>query len=395
MPGRVTLLVGVLLAATVLPCLGVEFSGRMGVEGRGFSASPLYAGQRDHDASVHADFELYHEFDSGSSVNFKPFVRLDSADDERTHADIRELNVLYVGNDFEARIGVSKVFWGSCEFVHLVDVINQTDLVESLDGEEKLGQPMLQFSFIHDWGVVETFLLPYFRERTYPGGEGRLRLPFVVDSTEATYESGAEEYHLDVALRYSHTLMDMDFGLYYFQGTSREPLLSPLVKQNEIRLVPYYEQMAQFGLDLQYVTGRWLWKMEALYRSGQGRSFSAAVGGVEYTLVGLFDSSMDLGLIGEYVFDDRQDTYATVYDNDVMFGVRLAVNDLASSEFLLGLVKDTRSRSLMTTFEASRRLTDWCTLDVSAVVFNRIVSDDVAYVLREDDFIKVEAIFYF
>jgi hypothetical protein len=392
---RILFLTGVLWFSVVLPCLGVDFTGQVGVEGRGFHSSPLSDGQHDHDASLSTKLELYHEFASGSSFIFAPFLRIDSADAERSHADIRELNFLYVGDGFEAKVGVNKVFWGSCEFVHLVDIVNQTDLVEALDGEEKLGQPMLQLSFIQDWGVVETFLLPYFRERTYAGTEGRLRSPLVVDTDEATYESGADQYHLDVALRYSHTLFDMDFGLYYFQGTSRQPLLSPIIKHSEVRLAPHYEQIAQFGLDLQYVAGRWLWKLEALQRSGQGRSFAAAVAGVEYTLVGVFASSMDLGVIAEYVFDDRQDAYGTPYDNDVMFGLRLAMNDLASSELLFGVVKDTQTRSLMTTLEASRRLTDWCSLDVTAILFNDMDRDDVAYGLRDDNFIKIEAVFYF
>jgi hypothetical protein len=50
-----------------------------------------------------------------------------------------------------------------------VDIINQTDLVENIDGEDKLGQPMVHFSYFGDWGVVDFFLLPYLRERTYPG----------------------------------------------------------------------------------------------------------------------------------------------------------------------------------------------------------------------------------
>ena len=232
-------LVFFILSPAASSCLAMEFTGEAAVEGRGFSHSPLYDGQRHHDASVWMNFELYHEFDTGSSLTFKPFLRLDSADNERTHGDIRELNYLHVGNNFEAKIGISKVFWGSCEFVHLVDVINQTDLVEALDGEDKLGQPMFQLTFIQDFGVVEGFLLPYFRERTYAGKKGRLRAPLVVDSDEVSYESGAEEYHLDFALRYSHTLGDLDFGLYYFQGTSRQPLLSPVFKQGEIRLASY------------------------------------------------------------------------------------------------------------------------------------------------------------
>jgi len=41
------------------------------------------------------------------------------------------------------------------KFQHLVDVINQTDLVEDIDGEEKLSQLMLNFSSVHKWGIVD------------------------------------------------------------------------------------------------------------------------------------------------------------------------------------------------------------------------------------------------
>jgi hypothetical protein len=34
--------------------------------------------------------------------------------------------------------------------LHLVDIINQTDGVESIDGEDKLGQSMMAFSLFKD-----------------------------------------------------------------------------------------------------------------------------------------------------------------------------------------------------------------------------------------------------
>jgi hypothetical protein len=187
----------------------------------------------------------------------------------------------------------------------------------------------------------------------------------------------------------------MDFGIYYFQGTAREPLLTPFIKHGEIRLAPYYEQIGQTGVDLQYVAGRWLWKFEGLHRFGQGRSFAAMVGGFEYTVVGILDSSMDLGLLSEYVFDDRQDAYATPYNNDIMCGLRLAVNDMASSEILFGIIKDIKNSSIITSLEASRRLSDWCKFEVTAVLFNDIDDKDISYSLREDDFVKAEMVFYY
>ncbi|MBW1792216.1 MAG: hypothetical protein JRJ14_08175, partial [Deltaproteobacteria bacterium] len=126
------------------PCASAtEFTGDIALEGRAFLASPAYPEQRHHSASFAVNAEVYHELSSGSSFIFKPFFRVDSADSERTHGDIREANFLYLADTWEMTVGIGKVFWGATEFVHLVDIINQTDLVEALDGEEKLGQPMV------------------------------------------------------------------------------------------------------------------------------------------------------------------------------------------------------------------------------------------------------------
>ena len=59
------------------------------------------------------------------------------------HGDIRELAYVHASDDWELRLGIRKEFWGVTEFQHLVDVINQTDGVEDFDGEDKLGQQMV------------------------------------------------------------------------------------------------------------------------------------------------------------------------------------------------------------------------------------------------------------
>ena len=65
-----------------------EFSGFVGADTRLFPNSALYSGQEDHSSSFVIQPEYYHEFESGSSLTFVPFYRLDSADKQRTHFDI-------------------------------------------------------------------------------------------------------------------------------------------------------------------------------------------------------------------------------------------------------------------------------------------------------------------
>ena len=373
-----------------------DFSGYVAAEGRYFPQAPLDPAQKRNSGSLAVQSEYYHEWENGSSFTFVPFVRLDSADSERTHFDIRELNYLWLTDSWELRAGIGKVFWGTTEFVHLVDIINQTDAVESVDGEEKLGQPMIQLSILRDWGALELFVLPYFRERTYPGREGRLRFAAVVDTDNARYESADEEHHPDFAARYSHTIGDWDFGIYNFNGTGREPtLVTGLDSAGRPVLIPFYEQINQSGLDLQLVAGGWLWKLEAIYRTGQGEDFFASVGGFEYTFVNIAATGMDLGVLGEGAYDDRGRKATTFFENDAMLGLRLAINDAAGTELLAGFSQDLENSSLSLSLEASRRFGDNWLLSLESRALVDLPEDDLFYSLRDDGFFQLELAYYF
>lgn len=190
-----------------------------------------------------------------------------------------------------------------------------------------------------------------------------------------------------MALRYSRSFGGVDFGLSYSRGAAREPFLIPSLNKNgESVLLPSYEQINQAALDLQGFCGSWLVKAEALCRTGYGRSFAATTLGFEYTVVGVFESAVDLGVSGEYVFDDRQEDRASLFNNDTMTGVRLAFNDAASSEILLGLVQDLDHSSRLLTLEAGRRINDFFRVNVEAVFFMDGATDIVDSALDDDDF---------
>ncbi|MHC4582892.1 MAG: hypothetical protein ACYS3N_00085 [Planctomycetota bacterium] len=388
---KIALFVALLCGLNVSASAGHELSGYIATESRIFFDDPLFSGQEKDSFSFASQPEYYHEWENGSSFLFVPFLRLDSADSRRTHFDIRELNYLWLTDNWELRIGVGKVFWGTTEFLHLVDIINQTDLIENIDQEEKLGQPMVHLSVPRDWGVLDMFVLPYFRERTFPGSKGRLRSALAVDTDKPRYESSAREHNVDFALRYSHTIGDWDFGIYHFIGTGREPTL--LMENN--KLIPFYEQINQTGLDLQLVAGQWLWKLEALYRTGQGEAFFGGVGGFEYSLVGIAETNMDLGIIGEWAYDERGGDTTTGFQNDAMFGLRLAFNDAASTELLAGLIQDIDGAARAVSVEASRRMGSNWKLSLEARTFFEIPESDPVYGLLNDDFVLLELAYYF
>lgn len=378
-----------------LTAFAIELGGNITLEGRYFSEEPKYPAQQEHNASVVLEPELYHTFDNGAIFQLKPFVRLDSNEDQRNHWDIREANIVYPAEEWEMQIGISKVFWGASEFVHLVDIINQTDSVENFGGEEKLGQPMLRFTVPQDRGMFEFFLLPWFRERTFPGEQDRLRSEPIIDTNHPVYESAAEQSHPDFAMRYSHTFSNADAGLYHFIGTSREPDLILGGDQFNPVLRPYYSQIGQTGMDVQIVAGDWLLKGEALYRTGQGRSFAAAVCGFEYTFYGIAESRADLGIIGEYLFDDRADKSLTVFTNDVIGGFRLALNDIAGTELLAGIMKDIEFSTSLFSLEANRRLTEHLKVHLEALLILETAEQDAAQSLAQDSHCSIELQYFF
>ena len=389
MARRICAITLLLLAIAPLPAAG-EWSGYVAVDSRSFLSAAAYEGQGDGDLSLVFEPELYREWNGGrDSFTFTPFVRYDDRDAERTHFDLRELFWQRVGRDFELRVGWSRVFWGVTESRHLVDVINQTDLVEDFDGEDKLGQPMIRWAWFRGWGTLELYLLPGFRERTFPGRGGRLRPALPIAGDRARYQSAAADGHVDAAVRWSHVIGPFDLGLSYFEGTGRDPLLLLEGTAAEPRLVPFYEQIDQLGLDLQATAGGWLWKLEAIRRAGLAGDFAAATGGFEYTFGSPFDTGFDVGVLIEYLWDERGDDAATPFEDDLFLGTRWAFNDAQSTEVLAGAVLDRDSDAAFLVLEASRRLRDAWKLELEWRGFAGLPPTDPAAAIGSDDHLSL------
>jgi len=373
-----------------------EWSGYIATEWRGFTSSPTDTQQHGDSTSLSAQAEYYREWNAGKqSFRFTPFLRIDGRDTQRSHFDLRELNWTTVHNSWELTAGIGKVFWGVTESQHLVDIINQTDLVESIDGEEKLGQALIKLTLIRDWGDVDLFLLPGFRERTFSSRVGRLRMAAAVDVNHPEYASSQGRDHIDAAIRWSKSIGDWDVGVSHFSGTSREPRFRSGMNNGRLVLTPIYETIDQTSLDLQATKDDWLWKLEWISRSGQGDRYTGVACGFEYTLYGISESPADVGLIAEYLFDDRKDAATTPFENDLFLGARLALNDEASSELLAGMIVDLDNSSRVMSVEASRRLGDNWKLNLEGRFFSNIDNRDSLASFENDDFIQLELAWYF
>ncbi len=376
-----------------------ELSGFAQFQFRYFPLNPLDERQEGTGFSLALQPELYYEFGEGyHSILFAPFFRYDQHDKKRTHFDIRELFWLYYGDAFELSVGFRKIYWGVTESQHLVDVINQTDFVENFDGEEKLGQPMILFTYIHDFGTLDLFVLTGFRERTFAGEKGRFRFPLLVDTDNPIYESSDDYKHIDFAARYTNTFGDFDLGISHFVGTSRDPRFIPIENPNEETFIQlHYDLMNQTGLAVQMISGSWLWKLESITRHTRGRRFFAITGGFEYTFSNISNSGIDVGVLSEWLYDDRDQLYfpPNPFKNHIFVGSRLAFNDVQSTELLAGALFDYRDGGIIPSVEASRRIGDSFKLNLEARGFYNTDEGQFLYFFRKDNYIQAELEWYY
>ena len=401
----ITSLVLIVSSITVLSEAQAEISvsGSVGLEQRYFWQTALDPRQTNNQTSITGDIELYWQAPQGNdSLTVTTFGRKDFSDDQRSHLELKQAYWQHLTADFELSLGSKIVFWGVTESRHLVDIINQTDLIESPDGEDKLGQPMAQLSWIQDWGSLDLFLLPYFRQPLYAGVKGRLRTQLAV-SDQVLYQSSAGQNHHDFALRLNQTIGDWDVALSAFKGTSREP---DYIVTSPTDITPYHRQISQVSIDAQAAIDDFLWKFEARYfkqkslptalrNSGRilaSDSYAAVTAGLEYTLVGFNQGNCDLGLLLEYNYD--QHPYSAFSDTTFV-AARLAFNDFSSSEVLAGINIDLANGNHSILVEASTRVGENFKLSLAAWSFNSKPQDSTLYMLRQDDFISLEIKYYF
>ncbi len=376
----------------------IEVFGEVEFEGTGFFEPPQFAGQNRNDVSLAGKVTLLAEWADGDvAFRFTPFARLDAQDDRRTHWDIRELKFDVVEGDWSFTIGADTLFWGKTEAVHLVDIINQTDAVEDIDDEDRLGQPMLKVARITEIGEFSAFLLPYFRERTFPGEDGRLRSGLPVATSRPVYDTGAEEWTPSFALRYAGVIGNVDLGLSAFHGLGRDPAFF----FDGARLRPFYERITQGGFDVQYTSGATLWKAEGIYRSGQRNAsfveedFGALTGGFEHTLFGIMETNADLGLILEYAWDSRGDDALNAFQNDLILGTRLALNDPEDTSVLVTGAIDTSDGGVALRLEAERRISERWKAQIESVGFVNQDKSSPSGAFADDSFVRLKLTYFF
>lgn len=323
--------------------------------------------------------------DSKFEYKFSGFLRNDSSDDARDYFEIKELFVQYVDDNFDLTIGSIQNFWGVTESAHIVDIINQKDFREDLDGEEKLGQPSIRYRRYFDMDLFSFYIMPYFRERPSSTFNKRFSSALPVNSS-SLFPGSASKNHIDFSTRFQKNLGNNDIGLIFFRGNSRDPI----VTIENFNIVNTYKIINVLGLDYQYTSEDLLIKLETTNTNGFGKSYNSTVFGFEKLLPSIF-SRIEVNTLLEFQFDDRNisEAPATSLDDDIFFGFRFNLNDVNDTQFLIGSNIDTNDTSSFSILEGSRRFLDSYKLSLTYRGFNNYNNDQPFYFLKNDDYINL------
>ena len=95
----------------------------------------------------------------------------------------------------------------------------------------------------------------------------------------------------------------------------------------------------------------------------------------------------------EYLYDGRNDNPGlappTLFQNDLFFGLRLALNDFQDTSVLMGGIVDLDDQSTLFQVEAQRRLGEHWSAEIQGRFFLNVGDDALLLSFRKDNFVNL------
>ena len=343
---------------------GGEWSSEVGLEGTFFAKESDTSDTRS-DFSVFLSTEYYEDWNDGAdSFIFSPRLRIDQHDSERNSIDFTELVWVHVEDTWEIRTGIREEAWGVSLMGGVVDVINQTNIVEDFFGA-KLGQPMVNLSLVQDWGILDLFVLTGFRKASLPGPDSRPGLPFDLKTGEAEIPlQDREIIGLDYAARWQHSWESFEWAFSYFYGTSREADVDFNYDVAEPGIVSSYYNVNQIGVELLYIWEGYSFKYESRTvvgsksRGAELGTYTAGLIGFEYTWGSVFGGDYDIMWDISYLHDDRKASFSALMEKDIFALAVLNFNDEFDTRIAFGSIWDVKDDEGIFLINAERRIAE-------------------------------------
>lgn len=376
-----------------------ELRGDLSFATTGFFDNPSLTEQDSHTIHPSTALSLFHTADLDDDLvsTLALFGRYNPFAEDPLTGDIREANLSFYGETTTLRMGIINEFWGVLETENIVDIINQRDYIESYEGDVKLGQLGLQLTIQHENANVGFYLLPFLRERRFAEGSDRLRsLPLNLSAARFDHQRHLPGF----AARSQFFFDNLELAVSHYGGYSREPQLTLAVDPTDfsLSLVPNYAYIQQSSVDMQWILGETIFKTELFQRwgeKGDGAFFGLGTG-VENEINNIFDTRASITPFLELYYDNRSSQAPlTAFDNDIVVGTRVALNDVAGSVLELSLLYDWETKSAIVDLEAQRRLNQAWVFSLKGALFINTANDPALNNLGDDSFLRFELSYFF
>lgn len=311
------------------------------------------------------------------------FTNWDSTDDSRSYSNIRQANIYVNNNNFTFGLGVDTFFWGVSESINVVNVLNQSDIMESLDGKVKYGQTFVSINTRFSNGDFSFYYLPLFQEQSFPE---RPSYGLAI-SKNAVFEH--DKKRGGIAARGLFYFDRLEFALSYFKGTRRSALLARHATEMAV-LTPYYIQTVNYLVDGVYIAEDFTLKFEAKTGLEQNAGFTTFNLGIEYPSYAFSKLVEEVIFIAEYAFDDRKLSAETHGQNDIFLGGKFnfGYSEQGNVRFLYSYDFDYRSQYAELSYEY--RLNDYFRFKAKALkVLSAPERDQRLYALSGEEFINL------
>lgn len=348
-------------------------------------------------------------------LNFSGYGRVDHKDESRSFATLEDAYLSYrFGSAFEygLKLGYQVFNWSVMDAFYPIDRINSRNFDSSPEQLEKMGELTVEFNMDVWDGDFSLYYFPSFQGPRLPSSSNRFGSGFnlysarVVESDGVKSSRGADQFGLrlyqfiggaDIEFHYLNHI-DRFNPIVGYHEFSEVPLVG-IIPDNSDIIRPYFYRVQQSGLSLQKAFGPTVFKFEGLYRwyaesdekvliassldpnsivqnsefSNGPKDHGEMAFGFDYTY-GLF-SGHDLNILLEYSIilglNRKERQQASIFQNDLFFGLRYSFNDINSKEILLTSIFDLeRSEEFLLGLKYSQRLAEVWGIDLGLQWFN-------------------------
>lgn len=329
----------------------------------------------------------------GWRLNIRGFGRVDNKDSSRDLTAIEEAWFGYRKKGWDVRLGYQMLNWTATEAFHPADVVNSRNLDSNIENPEKLGEMMLSVrKRIRDGGLT-FYYMPRIEDPELPGSSSRLSfLPDGATYTDPLWltdsdEAADGEYEPQWGARFTQTIGDADLSVHYLDHLDRQqPLAIVQPGETGLNVTPVYFRVKDYGLTYLHVLGGLIFKLEAAHKdfvehdgSVISSSFIDApiqhldhtqiAFGLEYGLAHVKGSETTFLFEGQTIegVDEVERASLSIFQRDLLVGVRHAFNDTMGREILATAIVDAeRNHEYLLNLSYTQRLSDTWSIDVGA-----------------------------